>query len=109
MSNRKIDDMMLQLTTFGEVVELIVAPPITYAVVKLGQLYGVGVMKCMKEDEFDRDFGIRNALRKAVRDIIRQRELNSYMVKFDNYNLEIAYDKHDLLRDDPYLEGVTNA
>lgn len=111
MSNEKIDSMLFQLRHFpgfGEVVSLTVAPPITYAVVRLGGLYGVGVMKCMKEDEFDRDFGIRNAIRRALKNILEQRELNDHMIELERYNIRVTYDEHDLLRDDPFLKGLLN-
>ena len=100
MSNKKIDALEEEFHIFGEIVHLVVSPPETYIVIRIDHLYGVGKMTCMPGDEFERSFGITNALRKALKHIYDQRKASSVLSK---PHCRVEYDKHDLLRDYPML------
>lgn len=72
MSNPKIDKLQKEFAEYGEVIDLIVSPPYTYTVVRVGNLIGHGTAKCMGADEFDARLGFTIALRRALKDIAAQ-------------------------------------
>lgn len=72
--NKKVDALLEDFMDNGEFVSVIIEEPISYVAIKLGDLVGVGMMRCMPGDTFDRHFGYSNALRKALKDIYEQRE-----------------------------------
>ncbi len=72
--NKKVDALLEDFMDNGEFVSVIIEEPISYVAIRLGDLVGVGMMRCMPGDTFDRHFGYSNALRKALKDICEQRE-----------------------------------
>ena len=72
--NKKVDALLEDFMDNGEFVSVIIEEPISYVAIRLGHLVGVGMMRCMPGDTFDRHFGYSNALRKALKDICEQRE-----------------------------------
>lgn len=72
--NKKVDALLEDFFDNGEFISIIIEKPISYIAITLDGLVGVGMMRCMPSDTFDRHFGYSNALRKALKDICEQRE-----------------------------------
>jgi len=77
MSNKRIDALLEEFYDRGRVVYQVVSPPVTYLVVELDYLIGTGYMVCIPEDEFSAGYGLKNALRKAMKNIYEQRRVLS--------------------------------
>jgi len=74
MSNKRIDKLMKEFLEKGQTIDAISAPPLTYVVIALGDLVGVGYMRCRADEEFNFDNGMLNALRRALKHIHEQRK-----------------------------------
>jgi len=74
MSNKRIDKLMKEFLESGQTIDAISAPPLTYVVVALGDLVGVGYMRCRADEAFSFDNGMVSALRRALKHIDEQRK-----------------------------------
>lgn len=72
--NKKVDKLMEEFEQRGKFVSISIEAPISYIAIKIDDLVGVGMMRCMPTDEFNCQLGFFGALRKALKDIYEQRE-----------------------------------
>jgi len=96
MSNKKIDKLMEEFFSSGQVLDVLAAPPVTYVVIALGRFTGVGYMRCRSDEEYVLNTGLQGALRKALKHIKEQRE---EMKLLRDECIAVVYNYSDVAKD----------
>ena len=106
MSNKRIDKLEKKFFECGEIVDAFVAPPLTYVVIRIGQCVGVGMMRCAPDEDFSASFGLKNALRQALKHVAAQTEFVKTLL---HENIAVTHDMSNVKTADVWdslLENV---